>query len=553
MTSAYDESAVAEATVLGADTLAEIVSRTQAGITVTDIDRRYIYANEAACRMLGRSLVDLRGRNLLDSFPEREHATMLAHLPHDLDEDGALFTCMMLGGDGTERAIVCSMYTVEVAGVPHRVSILRDLSAPRSAARAAMALAQATVQGGGAATTDEILALLARHAVEETRCLTARILVVGDDRRVAGGGFGTSGMDFGKASPAWRALSGLPGSDLIAAMTLGTVVIGAPPSEPLVLSDARSVWEASPVMKDYAARMKDLDWRGIVCIPLAWENRVFGVFGISLPSSISGPSEKELAFYTALADQAAVAVMGARLKSQTTQVAAALERARLARDLHDSVSQALFSMTMHVRAAPLSMVKAGLDDGGPLSRSISELTELTRGALAEMRALIFELRPGALAEEGLIAALRKQAAALTAREQVTVTVEANHDQLIALSPDLEEHLFRIVSEALNNVVKHASAESATVRIASEPGHLRIAVRDDGVGFDTSHDRSGHMGLSTMTERAGTIGAELTVESSPGVGTTVTESVRLAGRSRHSPFEIDWRVGWCGVVDCGWAA
>jgi PAS domain S-box-containing protein len=522
MISADDKSAVAEASVLGADALAEIVSRTQAGITVTDIDRRYIYANQAACQMLGRSLGELRGRDLLDSFPEREHGAMLAHLPDHLDERGVLFTCVMLGGDGSEREIMCSTYTVELGGAPHCVCILRDLSAPRSAARRATALAQATVQGGGAATTDEILAHFARHAVQETRGLTARILVVDDDGTlVAGSGFGPEGMDWGKTVSPWLALHpGLSGPELISTMTLGTVTVGAAPSEPLVLFDARSAWEASSVMRPYATRFKDLDWNTIVCIPLAWENRVSGVLSVSLPSSISGPSEEELAFYTALADQAVVAVTSARLKSQTAQVAGAVERAHLARDLHDSVSQALFSMTMHVRAAQLSMVKAGIDDGGPLNRSISELSELTRGALAEMRALIFELRPGALAEEGLVAALRTQAAALTAREQVTVTVQANDDQRIALSPDLEEHLYRIVSEALHNVINHAHAEIATVSVINDRCELRVEVRDDGAGFDQHVARPGHLGLSTMADRAETIGATLTVTSTPGNGTSV---------------------------------
>jgi len=279
MTSTDDESAVAEATALGADTLGEIVSRTQAGITVTDIDRRYVYVNQAACQMLGRSLEELRGRDLLDSFPEREHATMLAHLPHHLDEGGVLFTCVMLGGDGTEREVVCSTYTVELAGAPHCVSILRDLSAPRSAARRAIALAQATVQGGGAATTDEVLAHFARHAVQETRGLTARILVVDDDGTlVVGSGFGPEGMDWGKTVSPWLALHpGLSGPELISTMTLGTVTVGAAPSEPLVLFGARSAWEASSVMRPYAARFKDLEWNTIVCIPLAWENRVSGV------------------------------------------------------------------------------------------------------------------------------------------------------------------------------------------------------------------------------------------------------------------------------------
>ena len=158
-------------------------------------------------------------------------------------------------------------------------------------------------------------------------------------------------------------------------------------------------------------------------------------------------------------------------------------------------------------------------------KTIAELADLTRGALAEMRALIFELRPEALAEEGLVGALRKQSAAISAREQVIVSVEAD-DQRVPLDPDLEEHLFRIVSEALNNVIKHARADSATVQIVQRQRQMRIVVSDDGVGFDKAHDHAGHMGLSTMAERAGAIGAELAVNSSPGDGTTVTVSVRV---------------------------
>jgi signal transduction histidine kinase len=240
---------------------------------------------------------------------------------------------------------------------------------------------------------------------------------------------------------------------------------------------------------------------------------VFGVFGLYLPSWLAGPSEDELAFYAALADQAAVAVTNARL-------AAAVERSRLARELHDSVSQALFSMTMHARAAQLSMAKAGLDDSAPLGRSITQLAELTRGALAEMRALIFELRPGSLAEEGLVQALRKQGAALTAREEVAITVDGP-DQRLGLLAGTEEHLYRIASEALHNVVKHARADSAAVRVVVQDGILGVTVTDNGAGFDPDEDRAGHLGLFTMAERAEAIGAALLVNSAPGAGTTVT--------------------------------
>ena len=158
-----------------------------------------------------------------------------------------------------------------------------------------------------------------------------------------------------------------------------------------------------------------LERQRAVFVPLAWENRVFGLVGVFLPPGVPGPSEAELAFYTALADQAAVAVTNARLTADARQAATLAERtppgAGAAR-----LGQPGAVLDDDARAGrPAGDGQGGLDDSGPLGRSVAELAELTRGALAEMRALIFELRPGALAEEGLVAALSKQAAALTAR------------------------------------------------------------------------------------------------------------------------------------------
>ncbi|MGH3857786.1 MAG: sensor histidine kinase, partial [Pseudonocardiaceae bacterium] len=300
--------------------------------------------------------------------------------------------------------------------------------------------------------------------------------------------------------------------------------VGEVPGKPVVLPDVLSVWKATnPVTRALAAAMKGLDWRGGVFVPLSWENRVFGLFMVFLSPGVAAPSEEELAFYTAVADQAAVAVSNARLASQARAAAAVLERTRLARELHDSVSQALFSMTMHARAAQLSMATAGVDDSGPLGRSLAELVGLARGALAEMRALIFELRPAALAEEGLVAALAKQGAALTTRERVAITVEGP-EQRVELDAEVEEHLYRLVSEALHNVVKHARADAAAVTVTTQAGVLRVAVHDDGAGFDPDAPHPGHLGLSTMTERAEVIGATLAIDSSPDTGTTVAVSL-----------------------------
>jgi signal transduction histidine kinase len=219
------------------------------------------------------------------------------------------------------------------------------------------------------------------------------------------------------------------------------------------------------------------------------------------------------------------------LNTQAKEAATFLERARIARELHDSVSQELFSMTMNVGAAQLSMAEAGLDDSGLIARSVVELAELIRGASAEMRALIFELRPAALVEEGLVAGLRNQAAALSGRGEAQVTVHGPETRL-DLQADVEEHLYRITSEALHNVIKHSGADAATVRISFEMGSLSVEVHDNGGGFDPNVDHPGHLGLRTMAERARTIGAELSIASAPGQGTTVLLSLaRTTGRTR----------------------
>lgn len=176
-------------------------------------------------------------------------------------------------------------------------------------------------------------------------------------------------------------------------------------------------------------------------------------------------------------------------------------------------------MTLHARTAQLAMQKQDLPQDGPLGRSVAQLRELSQGALAEMRALIFELRPDALAEEGLVAALRKQAAALSSRTGLRVAVEGPEERL-DVTPAIEEHLYRLALEPLNNTVKHAHARTARITLTVAGEWLELAVNDDGVGFATSREHPGHLGLRTMQERASAIGGTLEVQSQTGRGTTV---------------------------------
>jgi signal transduction histidine kinase len=207
------------------------------------------------------------------------------------------------------------------------------------------------------------------------------------------------------------------------------------------------------------------------------------------------------------------------LQAQAEELAANRERTHLAQDLHDSVTQALFSMTLTARAAEML-----LDRDRPAAvEKLAEVRELAQDALAEMRALIFELRPGSLAEEGLVKALRKHIAAVQGRTGMPVVFEA--DEIAGLSPEIEEALYRICQEALHNVVKHAAASRVQIELGRDGGCVRLVVTDDGMGFDAATaSRGGHLGLAGMRTRVERFNGRLAVESSPGNGTRLEIAV-----------------------------
>lgn len=261
---------------------------------------------------------------------------------------------------------------------------------------------------------------------------------------------------------------------------------------------------------------------GALVLPLVAAGELMGVLGVTR----QGPPRyrpEEVSAAQALASQVAVALGNVALFRRARAVAAAETRQALARDLHDSVSQTLFSVTLQVRAAQAELRTAGFGEDHPAARALAEVSELNQGALAEMRALIFELRPGALAEEGLVAAVSEHAAAVAAREGIDVDVTGPADRL-PLSPEAEEQLYRLTQEALNNVVKHARTVAASVVVTSGPSEVIVVIHDDGIGFDPALGRPGHLGLASMRERVTRLGGRLDVASAPGRGTTITAAV-----------------------------
>jgi signal transduction histidine kinase len=208
------------------------------------------------------------------------------------------------------------------------------------------------------------------------------------------------------------------------------------------------------------------------------------------------------------------------LRQSETEKAVAAERSRLARDLHDVVSQTLFSAGLVAEALP-SAWKRDPEEG---QRLLQELRLLTQGALAEMRTLLMELRPVALLETSLGDLLRQLAEAASGREGIPVQVSTeNHCKLPA---DVHIAFYRIAQEALNNVAKHARARQVAVNLhctLHDAGgeQVELSVSDDGRGFDPARVPPDHLGLGIMRERAESVGATLAVQSSPGQGTRIT--------------------------------
>ncbi|MEQ7127793.1 GAF domain-containing protein [Actinopolymorpha sp. B11F2] len=251
----------------------------------------------------------------------------------------------------------------------------------------------------------------------------------------------------------------------------------------------------------------------LVCVPLLSRGLVLGVLCCHCPAG-SPPSKLELAYLTVVAGKAATAVDSSQLVAAAQEKAALEERQRLARELHDSVSQALYGIALGARTALRTL------DGDPrqVEAPIGYILALAEAGLADMRALIFELRPQALAEEGLVAALRKQLAALQARHGVATHAELGAEPSGALK--VKQTLYRIAQEAMQNIARHAQANRVTIRLTETPAALALEIGDDGIGFDPNASFPGHLGLRSMRERITEIGGVLDLTSSPGQGTQV---------------------------------
>jgi PAS domain S-box-containing protein len=292
--------------------------------------------------------------------------------------------------------------------------------------------------------------------------------------------------------------------------------------QPLIIGDVREdTWLAQAFRQaigDYLDREMAYvrTWVGV---PLIAQEQLIGWLSLH-HSEPRAYTRHHAALAQTIANQAAIAIQNAKLYGQARRLAALEERQRLARELHDSVSQVLYGIGLGARTAGTLLDRA--DIAPELRSSLAEALEyvlsLAEAGLAEMRALIFELRPDSLEREGLVAALSRQAAAMRARHRLDVHTDFCGEP--ALPFEAKEAVYRIAQEAMHNIAKHAHATGVEIRLCASQREIVLELTDDGVGFDPHAVYSGHMGLNSMHERAAQIGGTLEVESQVGHGATV---------------------------------
>jgi signal transduction histidine kinase len=258
-------------------------------------------------------------------------------------------------------------------------------------------------------------------------------------------------------------------------------------------------------------------------VPLVVKNELYGGI-VFYYASATDFSEADFDLADSLGNQAALAIENARLHRQAEQLAVVRERERLARELHDSVTQSLYSVTLLAEAGQRL---AGAGDLDRVQGYLDRLGEISQQALKEMRLLVYELRPLVLRREGLVGALQLRLDAVEKRAGVDARLLVAGE--IELPAPVEEALYRIAQEALNNALKHAAPTAVTVNVQRDGEQVMLEVTDDGRGFDpTATTNAGGMGLVSMEERMERLGGTLEIASRPGEGTTVRVTLEVTG-------------------------
>ena len=401
----------------------------------------------------------------------------------------------LFDADGAVAGLTCA-----ATDITERKQIYEQMQRRLSESESIQRIAKGLLQRIG---LDEVLQIICAEAMQLTDATGSAVLLLEED--------GWLRVTKSAGSPTYS-LNRLPVSGSFAGRAFQT---------------GDHVWvnlQASEPDDEDAQQLQGYPWiKGLVSllvVPLKVDTKVIGILNIlNKPGELT---QEDMRIIDLFADQAAIIIEHIRLQYQAEQLAVLEERQRLARELHDSVTQALYSVTLYADAARMAFSAQKWE---ALERNLQEVRNMAREAMYDMRLLVFELRPFMLETEGLVSALRARLAAVEGRSGLKTQVLVEEERRLPIK--LEEELYRIAQEGLNNVVKHAEATQVQIQLKYEENAVSLEMIDDGKGFEPGViSQSGGFGLQGIKERVQQLGGTLKIESAPLSGTRLNVKIPL---------------------------
>lgn len=497
----------------GLETVSYVVEQSLDAVLMLNAQGRFTYVNPAFCRLIGYARDELIGRPFLELIAPHRREQMIANFQRSLAGNPGRRSTVATRADGDERDIEYTSMLFESGGQQLLAAIVRDVTELKREARKARALARVAGEVTLDQPLEERIDRLAETIIEATTAVACVVALVG---REPGQLLAMRAREMPpgyleRMEAAWPAASNLPTTSTATALRT---------QQTELLAHVRAL--VNGVMQVTDPRFSALDsfdwatpWDSIIYTPLVYRGRSLGVI-ISYHFIGSNPSTNEATFLRAIADQAAVVVEHVRLLEEVRKRATLEERQRLARELHDSVSQALYGIVLGVKTAKEVLAR----DPAQAAAALDYVLRLAEAGLAEMRAILFELRPESLEQEGLVVALEKQAASLRVRRQIEVVCELGDEPVAPLA--IKEALYRVAQEGLQNIIEHAHARRVRLQLLIEPDAVVLDLHDDGVGFSSA--ATDDRGLQVMRDRIHRVGGQIEIASVPGIGTRVLARV-----------------------------
>ena len=512
------------ASVFGLENLGRLVDVSRDGVAAISESGRILYANSAAADLLGISATR-PWPGLLDRIVEADRARVLAYLSSPAEQQAGtlrFFTRQpdgqLLGVDVSRTApgnlsfsihgpqylrVVEVSYTPFVAQRRRAISVvMQDLTEVARLLQASNAVAETAANLAVTQPLERTLEIVSRRVVEVTRAKACSTFLL--DREGRPSIAGSWGLPPGYPAAVTAAVRS--GAELPMMRAIRT-------KSPTYEKNIPGIVATDPRLGGVLPTLTDVPWQQAIAIPLLHAGDVLGALCAYFAEG-EPLDDPTLGFLNTIAGQVASAVQVSRLVATRHEQIAAEERHRLSRELHDSLSQALYGIVLGATSARKRLEV----DPTRAVEPVDYVLDLAEGALADMRNLVLELRPESLEREGLVAALKQHADRLTSRYGLTVKQQLCTEP--SASVDTKVTAYRIAQEALHNVVQHAHARNAWLRLDVDNGTLTIEVQDDGEGFDVAARLPSAVGLEWIRERVTARRGDLRVDSSPGSGARV---------------------------------